>query len=92
MGAKKKTIFGERSWVIGNDQVELAVTMRGGHMAPVTFFRGAEAPVQPYYISPWQGTRTRTGVAVLDMLRGDFFCMPFGGGEPYRGENHPAHG
>jgi hypothetical protein len=89
---KRKTILGERSWVMENDQVELAVTMRGGHMAPVTFFRGSTAPVQPYYISPWQGKRVRTGVPVLDMLRGDFLCMPFGGGNVYREENHPVHG
>jgi len=89
---KRKTILGERSWVMENDQVELAVTMRGGHMAPVTFFRDSPAPVQPYYISPWQGTRVRTGVPVLDMLRGDFLCMPFGGGNVYREENHPVHG
>jgi hypothetical protein len=90
--AARKTILGEQSWVVGNDQVELAVTVRGGHMAPVTFFRGSAAPVRPYYISPWQGTGVRTGVPVLDMLRGDFFCMPFGEGGGYRGENHPVHG
>jgi hypothetical protein len=92
MKARKRTIRGERSWVTENGQVELAVTVRGGHMAPVTFFRDSGAPVQPYYISPWQGTRVRTGVPVLDVLRGDFFCMPFGGGNAWRGENHPVHG
>jgi len=61
-------------------------------MAPVTFFRDSTHPVQPYYISPWQGKRVRTGVPVLDMLRGDFLCMPFGGGNAFRGENHPVHG
>jgi len=91
MTGKIRTLWGERSWVVENDQVELAVTMRGGHMAPVTFFRHSPVPVQPYYISPWQGTGVRTGVPVLDMLRGDFFCMPFGGGA-WRGENHPPHG
>ena len=92
MKVKRTTILGERSWVVENDQVKLAVTMRGGHMAPVTFFRDSPDPVQPYYISPWQGTRVRTGTPVLDMLRGDFLCMPFGGGAAYRGENHPVHG
>ena len=77
---------------MGNDQVELALTVRGGHMAPVTFFRASARPIQPYYISPWQGRNVRTGVPVLDVLRGDFFCLPFGGGDSYRGENHPVHG
>ncbi|MFP4053613.1 MAG: hypothetical protein ACLFV7_07100, partial [Phycisphaerae bacterium] len=29
---------------------------------------------------------------VLRPLRGDFFCMPFGGNNAWRGEDHPAHG
>jgi len=61
-------------------------------MAPVTFFRDSPSPVQPYYISPWQGKGVRTGVPVLDMLRGDFLCLPFGGGNAWHGENHPIHG
>jgi hypothetical protein len=31
--------------------------------------------------------------AVLKVLRGDFFCMPFGGNTaPWHGERHPVHG
>jgi hypothetical protein len=85
-------VRGERSWVLANGQVELAVTEKGGHMAPVFFFRDTDKPLQPYYVSPWQGKGVTTGVPVLDVLRGDFFCMPFGGGETFRGEKHPAHG
>jgi len=91
MQEKRAEIIGQPSWVMDNEQVELAVTVQGGHMAPVTFYRDTPAPVQPYYISPWQGEGVRTGVPVLEVLRGDFFCMPFGGGS-YQGENHPAHG
>jgi hypothetical protein len=90
MQEKRADIIGQPSWVFENDQVELALTVQGGHMAPVTFYR-TDTPVQPYYISPWQGEGVSTGVPVLDMLRGDFFCMPFGGGT-YQGETHPAHG
>jgi hypothetical protein len=91
MQERRVEMIGQPSWAMDNDQVELAVTVQGGHMAPVTFYRGTPAPVQPYYISPWQGEGVKTGVPVLDMLRGDFFCMPFGGGS-YQGEKHPAHG
>ena len=91
MSEKRALIQGQQSWVVENDQVEMAVTIQGGHMAPVTFFRGTPAAVQPYYISPWQGTGFQTGVPVLDVLRGDFFCMPFGDGA-WRGESHPVHG
>ena len=88
----KRDVRGQPSWIAASRQVELAVTERGGQMAPVVFFRDTADPVQPYYVSPWQGKGVSTGVPVLDPLRGDFFCMPFGGGSPYRGESHPAHG
>jgi len=88
----KTTIKGEPSWVIATEQVELALTERGGHMAPVQFFRDSDHPVQPYWFSPWQGTGISTGEPVLDPARGDFFCMPFGSENAYRGEAHPAHG
>jgi len=51
----KETRHGQPSWVIQSDQVELAITEIGGHMAPVTFYRKDPSPVQPYHISPWQG-------------------------------------
>jgi hypothetical protein len=92
MKGEKRVIRGQSSWIVASPQVELAVTENGGQMAPVFFFRDTEEPVQPYYVSPWQGRDVRTGVPVLDPLRGDFFCMPFGGGDPARGEDHPAHG
>lgn len=89
-----QSIHSQRSWVIATPQVELAVTEIGGHMAPVTFHRDASRPVQPYHISPWQGEGlSLDDVPVLVPLRGDWFCMPFGGnGEPYNGEKHPPHG
>ncbi len=63
-------------------------------MAPVTFYRGTPAPVQPYHISPWQSERIPSLPApVLVPLRGDFFCLPFGGNtDEALGEKHPPHG
>jgi len=90
MAEAKRIIHGQASWLLASDQVELAVTETGGQMAPVTFFRGSRVPVQPYYLNPWQGDST--GLPLLDVLRGDFFCMPFGAGNKYRGEDHPPHG
>ena len=90
---KERVIHSQASWVIANDQVDLAVTKRGGHMAPVTFFRGSKRPIQPYYISPWQDENVKVGAPVLAPLRGDFFCLPFGANaEAFRGERHPPHG
>jgi hypothetical protein len=88
-----QTIRSQPSWRLRSNEVELAVTRQGGHMAPVTFFRGSRQPVQPYHISPWQDEKLKLEVPVLRSLRGDFFCLPFGGnGEAYQGENHPPHG
>jgi hypothetical protein len=87
-----RTILGQPSWVIRNAQVELALTRLGGHMGPVTFKLG-KRPIQPYHISPWQGEGLELGCPCLVPLRGDFFCLPFGGNQtPLNGERHPPHG
>ncbi len=91
--AVTSTRNGQSCWVIKSGQVELAITKLGGHMAPVTFYRDSPSPIAPYYISPWQGETHDYPVPVLVPLRGDFFCMPFGGnGDAYKGEQHPPHG
>lgn len=89
-----QTIHSQPSWVLKTQQVELAVTEIGGHMAPVTFCRDTAHPVQPYHITPWQDEpKQEMPAPVLVSLRGDFFCMPFGGNsELVRGEKHPPHG
>lgn len=95
MTPKERTIAGERSWILRNDVVELALTRRGGHMAPVTFFPDGQKSFQPYWIAPWCGTDVRIPKhsAVLKPARGDFFCMPFGANpQTFRGEAHPLHG
>lgn len=87
-------VHSQPCWVIRNDQVEVAVTKSGAHMAPVTFYRNDTAPIRPYYISPWQDENLDfSDCPILAPLRGDFFCLPFGGdGTPYMGELHPSHG
>ncbi|MEN9734156.1 MAG: hypothetical protein RLZ45_2151 [Verrucomicrobiota bacterium] len=93
-GAEKlRTIASQPSWVLATPQVELALTRLGGHMAPVTFYRDTDHPVQPYHITPWQGEKHDYPVPVLVPLRGDFFCLPFGGNDTaVNGEKHPPHG
>jgi hypothetical protein len=92
--AEQRVIHSQPSWVIATPQVEIAVTERGAHMAPVTFFRDTAKPVQPYHISPWQDEGLKDLPApVLGSLRGDWFCIPFGGNsDAFRGETHPPHG
>jgi len=89
-----REIHGQPSWVLAGGDVEVAVTRLGGHMAPVTFARSSARPIRPYHVSPWQEEGlSDLPAAVLVPLRGDFFCLPFGGnGEAFRGERHAPHG
>lgn len=89
-----QTIASQPSWVIGNDEVELAVTQLGAHMAPVKFCRASSSPVQPYFIAPWHAEKLENNTLPIERaLRGDFFCMPFGANAvPANGETYPPHG
>lgn len=92
-GPKSIRSQGLESWQLETDQISLTITKTGGHMAPVTFYRDSNNPISPYYVSPWQGENHEYPVPVLVPLRGDFFCLPFGGNnETYQGEKHPPHG
>ncbi len=90
---KTVRVHHEPSWRIASSTVEAFVTRRGGQLAPVTFDRHDRA-IQPFAIAPWIGERNLPDMPpILQVLRGDFFCLPFGGNaRPYRGEQHPPHG
>jgi hypothetical protein len=69
----------------------MAVTKAGGHTAPVLFQCDGPNPVQPYHISPWQYESHNVEQGRSEaVLRGDFFCLPFGFAEPELGV--PSHG
>jgi hypothetical protein len=89
-----RTVYGRPSWRLRSQRVEAFVTRTGGQLAPVTFDLGRGRKVQPFAIAPWWNEKLgRDQPAMLRVLRGDFFCMPFGGNDkPYRGERHPPHG
>lgn len=86
-------VQGSASWRLTNDSIEAFLTCDGGHLAPVTFHT-PRGPVQPFAVAPWRGETLAPGTPpALRPLRGDFFCLPFGGnGTPWRGERHPLHG
>lgn len=87
-----RTVANRPAYILNNDSVELAMTRDGAHMAPVNFYRNTASPVQPYHVSAWQYEKTTPcGNRVEELLRGDFFCMPFGGGS-YRGVKYIQHG
>lgn len=71
-------IYGEPSFALGNRDVELSLTRRAGHMGPVRF-RVGKRWVQPYALAPWQPQELGEEYPpVLRVLRGDYFCLPFG--------------
>lgn len=92
-GMKSATLFGQKSWVVQTNLVELAVTERGGMMAPVTFFRRDADRIRPYYVAPWaEESIKRIDPPVLGPLRGDFFCLPFGANATGKGTRYSSHG
>jgi hypothetical protein len=71
-------VHGEPSFALSNKDVELSLTRLGGHMGPVRFRLGKRW-VQPYALAPWLPQELgREFPPVLRVLRGDYFCLPFG--------------
>src|SRR5437870_12966645 len=89
----KKTILGQPSWRMATTNVEAFVTEIGGQLGPVTFDRRRRR-IQPLSVAPWATEKLdRSTPPIIKVLRGDFFCLPFGGNStPYHGERHPIHG
>jgi len=94
MKSRTTKVLGQPSWHLASSDVEVSVTELGGHVAPITFDRegGRFAPMA---VAPW-AQELADDIAMpacMQSLRGDFFCMPFGGNAaPFDGEQHPAHG
>ena len=91
--ATTKLVCGQTSWRLATGEVEAFVTEMGGHLGPVTFHR-RDQKTRPYSVAPWAEERHHSPLPpVIKALRGDFFCLPFGGNStPFRGEQHPVHG
>jgi len=89
----KQMVYGQPSWRLASNEVEAFVTEMGGHLGPVTFERKGRK-IRPYSVAPWaEETLDPSLPPVLQVLRGDFFCLPFGGNaKTFRGEKHPVHG
>lgn len=88
-----RVVLGQPSWTFRSSHVTAHLTRLGGHLGPVSFKLGGRT-VSPFSVAPWAEEKLAPGTpALLQALRGDFFCAPFGGnGTPWRGEKHPPHG
>lgn len=85
-------IHGEPCWSLSNGVVDLALTRRAGHLAPVGFRLG-DRTVSPYSLSPWTRDEVEESLPdLLRVLRGDFFCMPFGGSKALPPHGNSANG
>jgi hypothetical protein len=71
-------INGEPSLRLATPELDLCVTLQGGHLAPVEFHL-SRRDVSPYALAPWQPAEWPAGPPLLTVLRGDFLCLPFGG-------------
>jgi hypothetical protein len=77
-GESLPVVHGEPSFALKGRDIELYLTRRGGHMAPVRFRLGKRW-VEPYALAPWRPDEIGAEFPpVLKVLRGDYLCLPFG--------------
>ena len=90
---RKRIVSGQPSWRLTSTVVEAFVTEMGGHLGPITFDRKGRK-LQPYSVAPWAEEWSEPSLPlIIKALRGDFFCLPFGGNAtPFSREKHPVHG
>ncbi len=79
-------VHGEPSFHLTTPELDLDLTARGGHLAPVVFHLPGR-DVSPYSLAPWEPAEFPEIAPLLSVLRGDFLCLPFGGQT-----NGPPHG
>jgi len=90
---KLKTICGQPSWHVGAKGINAWITRVGGHLGPVSLDFGSIKSM-PLSLNSWAPHASAPAIpAIVEVLRGDFFCMPFGtNGAAWMKERHPVHG
>lgn len=89
-----QTVHNELSYCLETAQLRAYISKRAGMLAPVEFYLDSSCPIQPYAISPWWNEQADASLpTLLKVLRGDFFCAPFGGNDlAFNGVQYPPHG
>jgi hypothetical protein len=81
-----------KTFPIHSDRASLALTETGGHLSDVTFILDGGRRVSPMHAAPWSPDEVAAGTEpLLRVLRGDFFCAPFGANDVAPGEKR-THG
>jgi len=71
-------VNGAPSYWVANDRTEVYVSEQGGQMAPINF-KLKHRWVAPTSLPPWEPGQLDSRVPpVTQLLRGDFFCLPYG--------------
>jgi hypothetical protein len=91
--SKTRIVEGQPSWKLNCSNIEAFVTRTGGQLGPVIFKNGTRR-IEPFSVAPWANEKLdHSHPPIIRVLRGDFFCMPFGANATaFRGEKHPLHG
>lgn len=75
-----------------SDRVSLGVTETGGHLSDAVFSLDGERDIRPMHTAPWEHEALPEDTPpILKILRGDFFCAPFGTSDILPG-GLPVHG
>ncbi|MGO9307882.1 MAG: hypothetical protein ACLQDL_02525 [Spirochaetia bacterium] len=84
--------FARPSFTIGNAGVRAFVSIQGGQCT--ASFTSGRTSLDPHFVAPWWSDAPFLDLdPVLQGLRGDFFCFPFGANaEPVGGVKYPTHG
>jgi hypothetical protein len=82
-----------KTFPLSADAASLAVTETGGHLSEVVFTLADGRKVRPMHTAPWRPEELAPGTPnVLRMLRGDFFCAPFGSDGADPADPNSTHG
>lgn len=83
---------GQLCYNISNNTISVLITIQGGHTT--ASFNIDNKFTDPFYYVPWWNEEPDKNFdKVLNILRGDFFCFPFGmNAEQYGSAKYPLHG
>lgn len=70
-------VHGAESVHIGTANIDAWIALDGSQIAPVVF-HGPNGDASPYALAPWLPQDHDNDPVLLNTMRGDFFCLPFG--------------